>query len=184
MGDYREYINEIKKVDGPRKHKIRNSLGVYDAYKYYRKNKPKDTRFRLTESQYFAIIRNINELLKDEILKGHDITFPHRMGKLELRKFNSKVEFKDGKLRTNLPIDWDRTLKLWYEDKEAEKEKTLIRIETNELFTIYYNRASADFPNKAFYKFNVNRALKRMLKDRIRNNNIDALYLGKNIKHE
>ena len=37
MDDYIEFINEIKKVHEPRVHKITNSYGVYDAFKYYRK---------------------------------------------------------------------------------------------------------------------------------------------------
>ena len=40
-----DFINKAKKVSGPRKHKVRNSLGVYDAYKFYRKNKPKEKKF-------------------------------------------------------------------------------------------------------------------------------------------
>ena len=32
----------------------------------------------------------------------------------------------DGKLKTNLPIDWNKTLELWYEDEESYKNKTLI----------------------------------------------------------
>lgn len=179
-----DFINKAKKVSGPRKHKVRNSLGVYDAYKFYRKNKPKEKKFILTESEYFAIIRQINESLCDEIIKGKDIKLPHRMGRLEVRKFSSKIEFKDGQVRTNLPIDWDKTLKLWYEDWEARENKTLVRYETNQIFTIYYNRGFANYENKTFYKFNVNKALNKRLKDQIRFNRLDAAYLGKNKNYE
>ena len=34
-----EFRRNILKINNPRKHKIRGSLGVYDAYKYIRKNK-------------------------------------------------------------------------------------------------------------------------------------------------
>ena len=34
-----EFRRQVLKIDGPRKHKIRNSIGVYQAYKYVRKNK-------------------------------------------------------------------------------------------------------------------------------------------------
>ena len=34
-----EFRRKVLKVDGPRKHKVRNSWGIYDAYKYTRKNK-------------------------------------------------------------------------------------------------------------------------------------------------
>ena len=42
-----------------------------------------------------------------------------------------KLKFENNKLVTNLPIDWDNTLKLWQEDKEAYNNKTLIRMEEN-----------------------------------------------------
>ena len=33
------FRREILKIDGPRKHKINNSNGVYDSYKWIRKHK-------------------------------------------------------------------------------------------------------------------------------------------------
>ena len=38
------------------------------------------------------------------------------MGIIELRKYKSYIKEEDGKIKTNLPIDWDRTIRLWYED--------------------------------------------------------------------
>ena len=64
--------------------------------------------------------------LRLSFIKGNDVTFPHRMGTLEARKIKSSISFKDGKLKTNLPVDWDKTLKLWYEDVESFNNKTLI----------------------------------------------------------
>ena len=46
-----EFKRRIKKVNQPREYKVRNSLGVYDGYKYYRKNKPDSKEYVLTESQ-------------------------------------------------------------------------------------------------------------------------------------
>lgn len=34
-----EFRRQVLKVDEPRVHKVRNSFGTYDAYKYIRKNK-------------------------------------------------------------------------------------------------------------------------------------------------
>ena len=91
---------------------MNNSLGVYDGYKYYRKNKPDNKQFILSESQYFAIIRKINLHLVDELLLGNDVKLPKSMGTIEIRKRDRKVKLgSDGKLVTNLPIDWDKTLK-------------------------------------------------------------------------
>lgn len=102
MDDYIEFINEIKKVHEPRVHKITNSYGVYDAFKYYRKNRPSYKKFVLSESQYFAIIRNINAKLGILLSQGESIKFPNRMGTLEIRKYivepridkNGKFVFK------------------------------------------------------------------------------------------
>jgi hypothetical protein len=42
------------------------------------------------------------------------------MGALVVRKNPRKVWIKDGQIRTNLIIDWNATLHLWYNDKEAK----------------------------------------------------------------
>lgn len=169
-----DFINNVRKISGPRTHKVKNSYGVYDYYKYYRKNKPKDSKYILSESQYFSIIRKVNEYFVDEILKGNDVVLPSRLGRLEVRKRKARIYLDKGKVKSNLPIDWDKTLKLWYEDEEAYKNKTLIKIEEKEIYRLYYNRNLAEFTNKSFYQFNFNRELKRRLKTNIKEGNIDA----------
>lgn len=84
------------------------------------------------------------------------------------------MSFNNGKLHTNLPIDWDRTLKLWAEDEEAYKEKMLVKVEEKEIFKVFYNKGKANYNNKSFYEFEVNRDLKRRLKQRIKDGLIDA----------
>lgn len=172
MDDFRK---QVLKVDGPRVHKVNNSYGVYDAYKYIRKNKWFDIGQSLTEHQFYSIIRGMNNLLADSLIEGSDIHLPCKMGMIEVRKYDARMSFdKNGKLKTNLPVDWDRTLKLWSEDEEAYKERTLIKMEEKEIFKVYYNRIKADFSNKSFYEFIVNRDLKRRLKQRIKSGNFDA----------
>ena len=85
--ELKEFRRKVQKLNQPRHYAVNNSWGVYDAYKYYRKNKPKDKMYILTESQYFAIIRKINLLLAEELSNGNDITLPCHMGIIELRKF-------------------------------------------------------------------------------------------------
>ena len=168
------FINSIKRVNEPRAHKVKNSYGVYDGFKYYRKNRPKEHKYVLTESQYFSIIRRVNELLGEALINGEDVTLPHRLGRLEIRKYEARITTNGKKVRTNLPIDWDRTLKLWYEDEEAYKNKTLIKIEEKEIYKIFYNRNLADYTNKSFYQFNFNRELKKKLKYNIKEGEVDA----------
>lgn len=179
-----EFKRRIKKVNQPREYKVRNSLGVYDAYKYYRKNKPDSKEYILTESQYFAIIRKINLYLVDELLMGNDVRLPKSMGTIEVRKYDRRVKLgSDGKIYTNLPIDWDKTLTLWYEDEEAFNNKTLVRVEAKEIFKIYYNRESATYNNNSYYEFLFNKDLKIRLKQKIKEGLIDAPYLEKKVKY-
>lgn len=177
VNSFEEFKNSIEKIKGSRVHKVKNSYGVYDGYKYYRKNKPKESKYILTESEYFLIIRRVNELLADSLVNGNDIVFPNRMGRLELRKFNPRIYIKNGKVKSTLPVDWDRTLRLWYEDEESYKNKTLIKIEEKEVFKVHYNRSIANFINKSFYQFNVNKSLKKKLKEAIKDNRIDAFMI-------
>lgn len=170
----REFLNSIRKIHEPRVHKVKNSYGIYDGYKYYRKNKPKESEYVLTESQYFAITRKINDLLAEAISRGEDVILPFRLGRIEVRKYDGKITWDGKKVKSNLPIDWDKTLKLWYEDSEAYKNKTLIRMEEKEIHKIYYNKNLANYTNKSFYQFNFNRELKRSLKHNIKEGFIEA----------
>lgn len=172
-----DFRRKVLKLNEPRTHEVRNSLGTYDAYKFIRKNKWLDIGRPVTEHEFYTIIRQVNNLLADNLVNGEDIVLPQRMGTIELRKYDSSITFKDGKLVTNLPIDWDRTLKLWSEDEEAYKERTLIKMEEQEIFKVFYNKSRANYENKSFMQFEVNRDLKRRLKQKIKSKAIDAFKL-------
>ena len=172
-----EFRRKILKVDHSRNHKVKNSIGVYDIYKHIRKNKWYDIGQPITEHQFYTIIRGVNNVLADNLLKGNDIVFPNKMGRLEVRKFEPIIRFEDNKLTVRLPIDWDRTLKLWLEDEEAYKERTLVKMEEKEIFKVCYNKTRADFPNKGFYQLQINRDLKIALKKKIKLGNFDAFLL-------
>lgn len=172
-----EFRKSILKVNGPRVHRVRNSLGIYDAYKWIRKNKWLNIGRIISEHEFYTIIRQVNNFLAENILNGEDIVLPHRLGTIELRKYNAEISIRDGKLVTNLPIDWDRTLKLWSEDEEAYKNRILVKMEEKEIFKVFYNKKSANYNNKSFMQFEVNRDLKRRLKQKIKNRAIDAFKL-------
>ena len=106
------FLNSIKKVNEPRTHKVNNSLGVYNAYKFLRKRKWVDIGRCLTEHEFYSIIRKVNDYLAESFLQGNDIKLPHRMGRIELRKYDVRISLDGEKVKTNLPIDWDKTLKL------------------------------------------------------------------------
>ena len=175
--EYKEFRRKILKLNEKRKHKVKNSYGVYDGFKYYRKNRPNEKKYVLTESQYFSIIRSVNNLMCDELLQSNDVVFPLRMGKLEIRKKPVTLRIKDNKLINPMPIDWDKTLRLWAEDEDSYNSRTLIRIEEKEVFIILYNKHNANYNNKLYYQFDINRQLKQRLKDLIKQNEIDAFEL-------
>lgn len=177
--DYQEFRNEIQKANDKRIHKVTGSLGVYDAYKWIRKNEWLDIERPLKEGEFYRIIRKINQYLAEELSNGHEIHLPHRLGVLELRKRPTRIEIIDNKLVTTLPIDWDATLKLWYEDEEAYQTKTLVRLESEEVFKVYYNKTSANYANKSFYTFRPNRELQRNISKHAKEGTLDAFLFQK-----
>ena len=174
-----EFRKKVLKVNKPRLHKVRNSNGIYDAYKWIRKNKWLNIGRPLTEHEFYTIIRQVNNELAYSLIRGDDINLPNRMGRLELRKYDAKIRVdSNNKVITNLPIDWDRTLKLWSEDEEAYKKRILIKMEEKEIFKVFYNKKSANYENKSFMQFDVNRDIKRSLTQQIKNRAVDAFKLN------
>lgn len=173
MDDFRR---EVLKVDKPRVHKIKNSLGVYDSYKWLRKNKWLDVG-PISEHDYYAIIRAVNKALMLNFLITGSIKLPERMGEITLRKYPAKITLNNGKIQTNLPIDWDATLHLWSEDKDSYDNRTLIRAEEKEIFKVLYDKSKALYNNKSFYNFELNRDIKTALKKKLKNGLLDAFVL-------
>lgn len=169
-----DFINNVKKVKRHRIHKINKSLGAYSAYKWLQKHKWVGLNKPIPEHLFFLVIRKVNKILADKLSSGVEINLPDGMGKLELRKYIPCIKYNGDKITTNLPIDWKRTLKLWEEDKDSYLKKKLVRMDAKEGFVIRYNSKRATFKNRSFYKFQVNRDLKRNLCDNILEGNIDA----------
>lgn len=170
------FRREVLKVDKPRVHKIKNSLGVYDSYKWLRKNKWLDVG-PISEHDYYAIIRAVNKALVLNFLITGSIKLPERMGEITLRKYPAKITLENGKIQTNLPIDWDATLNLWSEDKDSYEKRTLIRTEEREIFKVLYDKSKALYNNKSFYTFELNRDIKLSLKKQLKNGLLDAFIL-------
>ena len=174
---YKEFKFEVQNLNSSRKHKVTNSVGVYSVYKIIRKNHWYNIGRPLTEKEFYSIIRTFNKHIADELSKGNDFTLPYKMGTLEIRKYSPNITIKDGKLNTPLPIDWDKTLKLWYEDKESYDKKTLVRSDVKEIFRLIYNKSKAEYINKSFYELRFNREIKKKLKQNIKEGLIDAFLL-------
>lgn len=156
--------------------KVTNSWGVYDAYKHIRKNGWYDLGRPVKEGEFYAVVRKVNDLLALNLGNGDPIDFPCRMGRLELRKYERGVSLVDGTLKVTYPIDWSKTWKLWYEDSDAMRDKLLVRNEQKWVYHVRYCKNDANYENKCYYDFSLNRAVKHMLKDNIQNRQIDTLW--------
>lgn len=178
MTEMEEFKKEVRGANKKRLHKVNNSFGTKDAFKYYRANRPKEHKYVLTPQQFLYIVRQVNNTLRELLASGQDVVFPERMGQLELRKRIPTSSFEDGKLKTNLPIDWDATLKLWYEDKESYDKKRLVRHESKEIFRVFYNKYNANYDNKSFYQFSTNRELKLRIKKGVQEERLSAFLIN------
>lgn len=151
--------------------------GVNDYYKEFKQNNPKST---INRKVYGEIIKEFNSFLREGLaVKGREIIFPRKMGRVELRKSKTEVQIdSEGNIINNLPVNWKETRKLWLENKSAEEKKIKIRF-TNDhtdsyTFKIAYLKLRADFKNKSLYTVKFNRKLKRDLSQSIFKGRIDA----------
>lgn len=173
---FSEFQKKVKKVGGRRKHGVLNSYGVYDIYKHIRKKGWYDIGSPVKEGEFYKIIRMMNKEVANAILDGHYVKLPCKMGSLDLRKSVPTLAFRNGKLINHLPVDWASTLKLWYEDEEAYRDRILVRHERRERFTIVYDKTHADYVNKCYYDFHVNRDVLVTMHQRARQGNLNTIY--------
>lgn len=174
--EYHAFRNKVQRAGQGKSYKVTGSWGIYDCYKLLRKNKWQGVDRPLKEQEFYSIIRQVNNLLAKEIGMGNTVVFPYHMGKIELRKYTPSASFVNGKLKLTYPIDWDKTMKLWFTDKEARAKKILVRFEEPSVFTVKYNRQSANYNNKHFYSFTVNNKIKQLLKENIKKGIIETAY--------
>lgn len=156
-------------VKSKRNHKVLNSLGLNQIYK--------KGRFDIEYKLYSKIIKYINGLIARNLQNGIEFTMPYRLGKIILAKREAKAEFKEGKLVNSYPIDWKKTMELWYNDKQSRDSKTLVKNTNPVVYRILYSKKGAVFTNKVSYAFQINRQIKRGLVDNIKNNKIDTYLL-------
>lgn len=144
---------------------INNSYGVYDYWKFYIHNRPKQrSYYKMSSAQYYKLLRAVNEYLIEILLKNAQVVLPNKMGEIVVLKKTARVRLDEkGKIRTNRPINWDATIKLWFEDPEAEKNKTLVRWDNSDVINIRYKKATAVYNNSPFYNLQVTRVVKKLI---------------------
>lgn len=173
---FTEFQEKVLKKREKKNFKVTNSFGVYDAYKAIRREGWKGIGKPVDSHKFHSIIRNINKMLADNISRGETVSLPQHMGRLELRESKRGVSIVDGKMKITYPVDWHETMKLWHEDEEARKNKTLLRTESKSVYSVRYNKFHAHYANKSFYEFALNRFIKNALKKNINEGKINVLW--------
>lgn len=158
MGTFEEFKQSI--INKERHFKVQNSWGVYDYFKYYRRTKPAGSKWVLTDGQFYRLFRGVNKLLAQELEKTGHLSLPYNMGELFVLQKKTRSFIVNGKVRTNRYVDWDETLKLWYEDDDARKRKCLIYKDVPQKSVIKFSKKAAMFSNKSYYEFTINRFLR------------------------
>lgn len=176
MMGYEDFESKVLKRNTKKKFKISGSWGVGDIYRSLRKKGWEGFKKPVKETEFYAVIRKINMLLAELLACGYPVAFPFGMGNLELRKFPGQARIVNGKVKVNYPINWHETLRLWFTDEEARKNRILIRFEQPYIYHIKYNRFKANYPNKCYYEFVLNREIKKALKNNIAEGKVDALW--------
>lgn len=174
-----EFKNEMvpsRTGKGKRSITVTNSWGVKQAWQLIRKNRWFNLPRPVNEHEFYSILRQVNLLLAEEIVKGNNVKFPERMGELELHKYEVGVSFVDGKLKNTYPVDWGKTWELWYKDPEAFKQKITLHQENPYCYHVKYLKKNATYENKQFYQFQLNQKVRKKLSKNIKQGKVDALY--------
>lgn len=163
--DFDVYIKDIKKVTGNRKHLITNSYGTHDYYRWYLKNiASKRDKLRIPYLMYSTIINRMNEKLADHLCVGETLTFPMRLGRVDIREFKIEPKIdKDGNLVYNAGVNWCETLKLWHTDADAESNKVLVKLDYDRNYRTLYTKNRLNFPKKYALFFKINRNIKKKI---------------------
>lgn len=165
-----DYIAEKKNVKGRRSHKIKDSYGLPDAFRYYQKKGGK-----LSNKAFTALIRAVHAKLRERLSCGENVVFPVGMGTLCLRKYKRGVWRDSEGVKNTYPVDWEATLKLWYEDKDAEERKLLVKKVVDYTYRVVYPSKKRTYLHHDKYRFKPSRALKLQIKQNIINGTVDAL---------
>lgn len=171
-----EFESKTLKRSTKKNFKVTNSYGVDAAYKYYSKHVERGSP-RIGRSEFMKVISAVNAEIREYVAKGNDLRFPLMMGAIMFHKHTPRYEMKGNEITTTQFIDWKSTLDLWFEDPECYQNKQLVRYTTNKRYTVKYCQSMAEFKNKSFYEFHINRGLKNAIKTNIKNHTINDVFI-------
>jgi len=175
---FEEFSKNIVNLHAPRVHKIKNSYYTINGLKHYTKIRPKDDDFIISQVEYLSIIREMNLLLVDSLIKNKFFRLPCGMGILEVCKAESRSWINDdGRLISSKPIDYVETKRLWYEDEDARAKKTLVRFDVDYVFRLKHGVKGRRYHNAKYFSLKFGRFTKSKLADTIKNGDYDTYEL-------
>lgn len=181
---FEEYTTSMRNNEGS-SWKYPKIIRLRQYFKYYRKHRPRKSRFVMTEVTFSSIINAVCAEIAEVILQGEIIQLPFRMGKLSLVSRDSCNYFdEDGKFHMTGAIDWPSTHKLWYEDPESRANKKLVRLETSTIYRVRYWKQTACYTNKSIISFSTCRTLKAEIRKRVQDNKLNCLIRDKVWQHD
>lgn len=157
-----EFTNTLLKRHEKKDYLINGCHGVKEAFRWIRKNKWFNIG-KIDECLFYEVLRRINNELVEMIISGDEVELPHKMGKLYVEKRNVFVGMKNGKPETSRRINWNDTIRNWFDDKECMDNKVILRYDGNENYVLRYDKRKAMYKNKAFYRFRTNRSLSKKI---------------------
>lgn len=170
--EYQEFIGKLQKR-GSKPHKISHCLGARDAFEWVRSHHWITTNGQKVDKLlYSQIISEVNKILAEKLLEGHEVEFPYQMGSLVLSRTPAKVRYKDGELLTNYRTDWKKTLEYRFSES-PDTPKRIKRVQPF-IYSIQYYKKGARYHNRAFYIFRINRSLVKALGAAIERGKINA----------
>lgn len=121
---------------------------------------------------YSLILKTMFKLMWEDILEGHEIVLPLRLGTIQITGIKTKPKFND-KGELMLPVDWGSTNKMWKEHPELKEKKQLVYFtndHTNGVrYKVKWSKQGVIFKNKIIYEFVAARANLRQLAQVIKN---------------
>lgn len=176
MNELEQFIANAKNVHGKRVHNATNSYDTKDFYRGYIKGLGKDSKYFVSERKYGEILRVTNDILTGKLLDGYQVVFPYNFGSMQIESFKESFKIVDGKIRTSMMVDWNETLKLWYEDEECRKNKTLVRKDRGGRYcTLRYHRSNGRLQHKKYLYFMPCRRLTNIINKKMEEEGLDVL---------
>lgn len=138
---------------------------LISSYKYYRKT-IKGSEDRKT---YLDIVGKFMLFLMDKVFEGFEVKLPAKMGSFYIvgRRVKPSID-ENGEIKGVAP-NWAETKKLWDNNEEAKKSKTLVYCfneRTNGIkYKLIWSRRNVNLVNKMIYSFRLSRTHKRRINE-------------------